>query len=409
MITASTGDENAAQQPDQELMKQADSTVQTRALVVGGGPVGWSSALALAGAGLETVLVARDEPDEDHRTIALMQGSLSFLGGLGIAAAEIEDATPLETIRLIDATSRLIRAPEVSFHAREIGHSCFALNIPVSGLVKRIQQTASTVSNLDHKSGFVTDISLTDGVTVTLDDGRSINADLIVGADGRYSTVRTSAGISVRQWDYPQTAFITHFHHQVPHHNISTEFHTETGPFTLVPLQGDRSSLVCVVTPDEAANLMQLPETALARELERRSHHLLGKLSEFGARQSFPMSSLIAAKMADGRAFLVGESGHAFPPIGAQGLNLGMRDIKELATQLAGLHPVDVFQAAARYSRRRSFDVNSRTYGVDMLNRSLLSGLLPVQMARGLGLYAAKSFSPLRRTLMRQGLGAYSN
>nr|WP_306266391.1 FAD-dependent monooxygenase [Pararhizobium sp. IMCC3301] len=390
-------------------MTQTSSNLQTRALVVGGGPVGWLSALALARAGLQTTLVAREEPEEDHRTIALMQGSLSFLDTLGIAPETIENATPLKTMRLIDASARLIRAPEVSFHASEIGHDYFALNIPVSGLVKRIQQKASTGSNLVCKNGFVTNISLTDGVTVTLDDGSFIHADLIVGADGRHSVVRAAAGISVRQWDYPQTAFITQFRHQVPHHNISSELHTETGPFTLVPLQGHRSSLVCVVTPDEAAEMMQLSETALARELERRSHHLLGKLSDFGARQSFPMSSSIAAKMADGRAFLVGESGHSFPPIGAQGLNLGIRDVEELASQLAHLQAADVFQASAEYSRRRVFDVNSRTYGVDMLNRSLLSGLLPVQMARGLGLYAAKSISPLRRTLMRQGLGAYSN
>ena len=390
-------------------MTHTGSNLQTSALIVGGGPVGWLSALVLAKAGLQTTLVARDEPEEDHRTIALMQGSLSFLDELGVASATIGDATPLETMRLIDASARLIRAPEVSFHASEIGLNYFALNIPVSGLVKRIQQTAATASNLVHKAGFVSDISLTDGVTVRLDDGSSINADLIVGADGRHSVVRAAAGISVRQWDYPQTAFITQFSHQAPHHNISSEFHTETGTFTLVPLHGHRSSVVCVVTPDEAANLMQLSEMVLAQELERRSHHLLGKLSNFGPRQSFPMASSIAGKMAEGRAFLVGESGHSFPPIGAQGLNLGMRDVEELASQLAHLQAADVFQAAAEYSRRRAFDVNSRTYGVDMLNRSLLSGLLPVQMARGLGLYAAKSFSPLRRTLMRQGLGAFSN
>lgn len=389
-------------------MDQPEVNAHISALVIGGGPVGWLSALALARAGLDTVLVARDEPLQDQRTVALMQGSLAFLGELGVDTSAIKDATPLETMRLIDGTSRLIRAPEVNFQASEIGHSFFALNIPVSNLVNQIQDVASSHSNLIHKPGLANDISVADSVTITLDSGESISADFVVGADGRQSRVREAAGIAVRQWNYPQTALVTHFQHEKSHQNISTEFHTETGPFTLVPLQGRRSSLVCVVAPEEAERLMAVGDAELSRYIEQRGRHLLGKISNLGPRQSFPMSSQIADKMANGKAFLVGESGHAFPPIGAQGLNLGIRDVEELAQQVSLLSQRSISDIAASYSQKRQLDVKSRTFGVDMLNRSLLTGFLPVQFARGLGLYAAKSFAPLRRTLMRQGLGAHS-
>lgn len=387
----------------------AQNNTHTKAIIIGGGPVGWTSALALAQSGLETVLVARDEPLRDERTVALMQGSLAFLDRLGIDTASIADATPLETMRLIDGTSRLIRAPEVTFDATEIGHPFFALNVPVSNLVKKIQEVSASYSNLGFKSGLATDISVDDGVRVTLDTKEVLTADLVVGADGRGSKVRAAAGISIRQWDYPQTAVITHFEHEKPHRNISTEFHTETGPFTLVPLHGNRSSLVCVVPPQEAERLMELEDSDLIRYIEQRSRHLHGRLSNLGPRQSFPMSSQLADKMATSSTFLVGESGHAFPPIGAQGLNLGLRDVEELAQQMAHLPHAGMSDIAARYDRKRQLDVKSRTMGVDMLNRSLLTGFLPVQLARGLGLFAAKSFAPLRRTLMRQGLGAHAN
>lgn len=383
-------------------------TTNLSAVIVGGGPVGWLSACALNDVGMKTTLIAKDEPFSDLRTVALMQGSLAFMTRLELTPETIADATPLETMRLIDGTQRLIRAPEVNFIASEINQPHFALNIPVQNLVKRIQEKLLSSENFEHITSQATDISLNSCADVKLASGDSISADLVIGADGRGSKVRESAGISVKKWSYPQTAFITQFSHDRSHFNISTEFHTETGPFTLVPLSGNRSSVVCVVEPNEADRLMALDDLALAAELERRSKFIVGKMSDLQDRQMFPMSSQIAEKMALGRAFLVGESGHAFPPIGAQGLNLGMRDVEELAKKLKHVSTDDVENAADAYSKARRIDVGSRTMGVDILNRSLLSDFLPVQSARSIGLQVAKSIAPIRKLMMRQGLGAHS-
>lgn len=387
----------------------SDTSLNLNALIVGGGPVGWLSALALAKNGTVTTLVARDEPLQDLRTVALMRGSLAFLDEIGLDPQSIDDAAALETMRLIDGTKRLIRAPEVSFVASEIGYPYFALNIPVSGLVKRIQEMLATFSNFTFISGVAEHVSFDNGVKMTLANGQVLTADFVVGADGRNSKIRDCADIAIKKWNYPQTAFITQFQHNKPHNNISTEFHTETGPFTLVPLSGQRSSVVCVVKPDEAENLMQLSDAKLSLEMEKRSCFLLGKLSDFSQRQIFPISSQISNKMASGRVFLVGESGHAFPPIGAQGLNLGIRDVQELGKQIQNTSQPQIEKTADAYNKARRLDVTTRTMGVDVLNRSLLTDFLPVQSLRSLGLFATKNITPVRKAMMREGLGAYSS
>lgn len=387
----------------------SDTNSALNAIVVGGGPVGWLSALALSQNGINTKLLAKKEPLNDLRTVALMQGSLAFLDDLEIDPASVKDVAALETMRLIDGTKRLFRAPEVSFAASEIGHPYFALNVPVLGLVKQIQEKLSSYSNFEHISHMVSEVSLSDIVETRLDNDDVLVSDVIIGADGRGSKVRESANISIKKWSYPQTAFITQFSHSKPHMNVSTEFHTETGPFTLVPLSGNRSSVVCVVKPDTADDLLALDDVGLISELEERSRHLVGKISDIGARQTFPMSSQISSKMAVGRTFLVGESGHAFPPIGAQGLNLGIRDVQELAKQLKHKTSSDIDRTAVTYNKARRLDVTTRTMGVDLLNRSLLTDFLPVQSLRGLGLFATKSITPIRKAMMREGLGAYSS
>jgi 2-octaprenyl-6-methoxyphenol hydroxylase len=206
----------------------------------------------------------------------------------------------------------------------------------------------------------------------------------------------------------PQTALTYTLSHSRPHHDISTEFHTASGPFTVVPLPGLRSSLVCVVAPAEAEDLSRLSGAALDAEIERRCHSILGKVHVEPGHGAFALVVGTANRFACGRVALIGEAAHVLPPIGAQGLNLGLRDavtIAEVAGDaFRGGDDISAGQVTAEYERRRRPDIGSRSVAIDLLNRSLLWDFLPVQGLRGLGLYALDRIGPLRRALMREGI-----
>src|SRR5581483_3813093 len=183
--------------------------------------------------------------------------------------------------------------------------------------------------------------------------------------------------------------------------------HTEHGPFTIVPLPGRRSSLVFVTDPGAAPELAALPDADLSAEIERRSHSMLGKVAVESGRGIFPLSVETARRFAARRVALVGEAAHVIPPIGAQGLNLGLRDAATIGELVVAAHrdgrDVGGSDLVTEYDTMRRADVTSRTIAVDLLNRSLLSDFLPLQGVRGLGFYLLDRIGPLRRAAMREG------
>jgi 2-octaprenyl-6-methoxyphenol hydroxylase len=399
------------------------------AAVIGGGPAGLVAALALAHFEVPTALVApcagpfpdpsppggqAREPagagkasGTDNRTTALMMPSVKALEALGVWSSCRHHAAPLRVMRIVDDTGRLWRAPEVRFEAAEIGLEAFAWNIENAHLVAALWDRAAAMPSLARLATAATSLSIgPSGVTATLADGATLDCLIVVGADGRNSICRTAAGIALKSGAYAQTALTFTLAHTRPHHDISTEFHTAQGPFTLVPLPGLRSSLVWVVADDEAERLCTLPPGALAAEIERRSHSILGKIHVEPGHAVFPVSIATASRFAAHRVALVGEAAHLFPPIGAQGLNLGMRDAVAIAEIAGDIHRRggNLADAIAPYDRRRRSDIASRSIAVDLLNRSLLSDFLPVQGLRGLALYALGRIGPLRRVAMREGV-----
>jgi 2-octaprenyl-6-methoxyphenol hydroxylase len=376
--------------------------------VVGGGPAGLTAAIALAGAGIETALIA-PAPPADNRTTALLSGSVAALDTLEVWPLCRDESAPLTAIRLIDDTARLVRAPEVTFEAAEIGLDAFGHNIENRHLLAALERRAAALPSLRRIAAAVTAIAPhEDDVTLTLDSGAALTARLVVGADGRKSRCRAAAGIETERREYPQTALTLNLGHTRPHHGISTEFHTEGGPFTLVPLPGLRASLVCVVDPAEADELRTLEPAALSSEIERRSHSILGKVTVGDGYGLFPLGIETARAFARDRIALVGEAAHVIPPIGAQGLNLGLRDAASIGELVVEArrdgHDVGAADQLARYDRMRRADVVTRTLAVDALNRSLLSDFLPVQGVRGFGLYLLDRIAPLRRAVMREGV-----
>lgn len=374
--------------------------------VVGGGLAGTVAALLAAAQGWKVAFIAPPPPRQDGRTTALLSESVDLLTRLGVWDDVLPSSAPLRTMRILDGTSRLFRAPPVQFHSSEIDLDAFGYNIPNQPLFEALHHKAAETPGIVRFEAALSGANQDqEGVALQMDDGSSINALAAIAADGRNSALREAVGIKVKSWTYPQSALVMNFSHQLGHGDVSTEFHTEEGPFTQVPLPGNRSSLVWAVKPGDVDAILGLSRNQLNIEIERRMRSTLGKIEVENDPQAWPLSSLIADHFGIGRTMLVGEAGHAFPPIGAQGLNLGLRDIIQAVDSVKDAGgPEHAAKAVSRYNRKRRLDITSRTAGVDLLNRALLSDFLPMQALRAGGLAALSALPPLRTLAMREGM-----
>lgn len=378
----------------------------TTIAVIGAGPAGMISALAAAQKGYSSYLIGPKTNSNDLRTTALMMPAIKILDSLGIWKNLQDKAAALSTMRIVDGTKRLIRSPVVSFHSSEIGEIAFGYNMPNVALNNAINEAVTgckLIKRLDVPAKSI--VHSDDHVTITLEDNSHVDAQLLIAADGRNSKARIAAGIDCRQWNYPQTAVILSFSHEFPHNNISTEFHTEDGPFTQVPLPGKKSSLVWVLNPERANRILGLGPEGLASAIEERIQAMLGKVTVITPAQAWPLSGIVPKSFADKRTILVGEAAHVFPPIGAQGLNLGIRDAINMVKAIeSDSKDPGSEQVMENYNKYRKADIWVRTGSVHALNKALLSDMLPVQFVRSAGLELLRNFAPLRNIFMREGM-----
>jgi 2-octaprenyl-6-methoxyphenol hydroxylase len=383
---------------------------------VGRGPVGLIAAIALARAGASVTLIGpAAPPKDDGRAAAIIGTAADYLRTIGVLGALEDRGAPLAAIRIIDATGSIARAPTVLFKAAELGRRDFGISVLTADIVRALTGIAAAEPGIRLLDTTVSAaVPGEAAVDLTLENGERLGAGLVIAADGQRSVLREAAGIAVRRWSYPQQAMTFLVRHPLDHEDVSSEFHTAEGPFTLVPAGDGLSSVVWMTGVRRARALMARDDESFARAAEATCQSILGPLTLVGQRGSYPMGGLAAERFLAGRIALVGETAHAFPPIGAQGLNLGIRDVEGLVRALRPILPrlqdgtagADrIERALGPWDRDRRHDSLLRTAAVDALNRSLLAGLLPIAAIRGAGMAALGTIAPLRRFAMRIGMG----
>lgn len=380
------------------------------AVVVGGGLAGLAAAIAVAKAGLNTIHLAPQGP-RDQRTSALMLPSVAWLQQASLIGDPATLGHPLTRIRIIDATGRLLRAPETLFDSGEAGLAAFGWNFPNVLLMESFEKAGARLSNLETRAASLAALDVDgDGVSLTLSDGSNLEASLVIGADGKKSLVRAAAGFRAREYDFTQSALVCDLVLGRPLGSTSVEFHYDRGPFTLVPAGDNRANLVWIDDRTVLKSAQEGGREHLRKIFLTRSQRLFGDIQLATPAHLFPLSTISVEKAGADGVVLVGEAAHAFPPIGAQGLNLGLRDVADLSDALlvAKVKPAGWARAVSEdYASRRSGDLARTGTMVDTLFRSLLTDMLPAQFLRAGGLWALKLLPPLRKQAFRLGMGAH--
>jgi len=395
----------------------------TDIVISGGGVAGLSAAAAFGSAGFDVVIVDPAPPvtdaqaeGADLRTTAFLQPARAFLDAAGLWSRLAPHASALQVMRIVDAggaeaTPRVTR----DFDAEDISSDPFGWNFPNWLLRREMVARLSELPNVRFLSGtgFSGMLTREREARVTLSDGQHIAARLVIGADGRNSPLRQAVGIAAKTTRYGQKAVTFAVTHDAPHENVSTEVHRTGGPFTLVPLPDHDgkpcSAVVWMTHGPDAQRLANLSEAAFEDEATERSAGVYGPLKLASKRLVWPIISQLADKMIAERVALVAEAAHVVPPIGAQGLNMSLADLSCLL-DLAKARPQDLGDRKMldAYNRRRHPDVILRVRGVDALNRASIAGSPLLRDLRANGIEALYNLTPVRRGLMRLGLGARS-
>jgi 2-octaprenyl-6-methoxyphenol hydroxylase len=387
--------------------------MQSELVISGGGLVGLTLATACAGAGLDVTVIDREEPARtvdaafDGRTSAIAFGSQRILAGIGLWDDIAPEAEPIREIRVADGDSPLF----LHYDHTEIGDAPLGYIVENRVLRRALLARAGVLPTLRHlaPARVAAAERKAGGVEVALEGGGSVRGALIAAAEGKPSPLRQAAGIRTVEWRYPQTAIVCTVWHERPHLGIAVEHFLPAGPFAILPMTGDRSSIVWTERAELAPRLLALDAAGFHAELARRFGDFLGRIEVVGPRWSYELSLMHAERYGAERLVLVGDAAHVIHPIAGQGLNLGLRDVAVLAELLVDTRRLglDIGNAdiLARYERWRRFDTVALAAVTDGLNRLFSNSFPPLAWMRGIGLAAVNRLSPLRRFLMQHAMG----
>lgn len=381
--------------------------------VVGGGMNGLTSALALAQAGFSVVLIEREAPaltmadGFDGRVSSIAWGSRLVLDALGAWDAMVPHAQPILEIRVSDRDAPLF----LHYDHKDVGDHPLGYILENRFIRRALDAAVARQPGITVLAPATVMAMARDGTgaDLTLDDGRVLRCSLVVGCDGFRSAVRDMAGIGHRTIAYGQTGIVCTIAHERDHRGIAHERFLPAGPFAILPIPGNRSSLVWTETDSIARRVLELEADAFLEEIAWRFGDFLGALEVDGPVWSYPLTLVLAHRATAPRLVLVGDAAHRIHPIAGQGYNLGIRDVAVLAQVLGdarrlGLDPGDAV-ALDDYVRRRRADTLSLIAVTDGLNRLFSNAVGPLALARDLGLGAVERVPPLKRLFMRHAMG----
>jgi 2-octaprenyl-6-methoxyphenol hydroxylase len=400
-----------------------------RILVAGGGATGLCLAIALRRGLGDSAMVALAEPAPkplapgqstlvDNRGWAVTAGSRRLLASIGAWGRMAKDAAPINRIRVTDSRTRdVVRPAFLNFDEPRAADDPFAHIVIAGTMVAALRETAleAGVTLLDRG---VTGFALQDGrIAARLNGGTAdelMPLDLLVAADGARSKLRELAGIGYVRWDYPQSGIVASIRHERPHEGLATEHFMPSGPFAMLPLTDDaegrhRSSIVWSERRENIDALMRLPPDMFLAEIEARFGLEFGEIALDDRPRAFPLAFGMARRFVGERLALLGDAAHQVHPIAGQGFNLGLKDVAALAEIIvdAARLGLDIGSATvlADYERARRADTVAMGFGMDALNRLFSNDVLPLRLARDLGLGLVDRLPPLKHAFLAQAAG----
>ena len=387
-------------------------------IIAGGGFVGRTVALGLARLAPDSFRVAlvdtqasgQGNENADPRASALSDSTRQLLTALGIWPQLRPDAQPIESMEITDSgLEAQVRQQLLGFDLDP--DEPRAVMIENQRLLRALGEAVAREAAIeciapDSVAGFSQGLA---GVTVTLGSGADLSAQLLVAADGKRSRLREQAGIKCVGWSYPQMGIVTTVAHTKPHRGRAVQHFLPAGPFAILPLTGDRSSIVWSEEPERATAIMAGDDASFLAELSVRFGHQLGELSLAGPRGSFPLDLQIARSFVANRFVLIGDAAHAVHPLAGQGLNIGMRDVAALVEVLVDGARLGLDLGSAplleRYERWRRFDSAFSAVAMDALNRLFSNDNAPLRLLRDLGLGLVDQAPELKRFFVREAAG----
>ncbi len=382
-------------------------------MIAGGGLAGLTMATRLGSTGMRVLVVEKEAQARmttmafDGRTTAIAYGSTLVLEQCGVWDAIKDSSCPIDDIRVADQRSALT----LDFDSAVVGDDAFGYIVENTIFRRALFERIAELKNITLACpATIQDISYSDdAVTLTLDDGSTPSAKLLIAADGKASFCRNHANIKARHWSYNETAVVVSIQHTNPHHNLALEYFYPGGPFAVLPMTNNRCSIVWTERPQTAAALCSMPENEFTKLLKERGCDELGDMSLVSPRQQYPLKFMLADKLHAPRLALIGEAAHGMHPVAGQGFNLSVRDIGVLGDlieqRFIAQDDVGAMDVLERYEASRQLDHFTFMSATDVLVKLFSNDFMPLRLARRFGLAIIEKIPPAKNFFSRMAMG----